>query len=139
VSFDPLISELGLEDEIVRIGYASHEEMVLAYNAAGVMVYPSSYEGFGMPVLEAMACGTPVVALDNTAFPEFAGGVACLLPDAQVSTLETGIADLLADQPRRERMAADGPRRAADYDWRIVTQRYLDLMLSVAPTGSRAA
>ncbi|MEP7308823.1 MAG: glycosyltransferase family 1 protein [Acidobacteriota bacterium] len=139
VSFDPLICELGLQDEIVRIGYASHAEMVQAYNAADVMVYPSSYEGFGMPVLEAMACGTPVVALDNTAFPEFAGGVACLLPDARVSTLETGIADLLADTPRRAQMAADGPRRAADYDWRIVTQRYLDLMLSVVPTGSRAA
>src|ERR1700747_2092426 len=99
--------------------------MVFVYNAADLFVYPSSYEGFGMPVLEAMACGTPVIALDNTAFPEFAGGVACLLPDAQVSTLETGIADLLADSLRRERMAVDGPRRAAEYDWRVVTQRYL--------------
>jgi glycosyltransferase involved in cell wall biosynthesis len=92
-----------------------------------------------MPVLEAMACGTPVVALDNTAFPEFAGGIACLLPDASVSTLETGIADLLGDEERRGRMAADGPRRAAEYDWRIVTRRYLDLMLSLVEARPRAA
>jgi glycosyltransferase involved in cell wall biosynthesis len=138
VSFDPLITELGLQSEVVKIGYASHAEMVLAYNAADVMVYPSSYEGFGMPVLEAMACGTPVIALDNTAFPEFAGGVACLLPDADVGTLETGITDLLGDGERRARMAVDGPRRAAEYDWRIVTRRYLDLMLSLVGPSSRA-
>jgi glycosyltransferase involved in cell wall biosynthesis len=139
VSFDPLIAELGLQDEILKIPYASHAEMVQAYNAADVMVYPSSYEGFGMPVLEAMACGTPVVALNNTAFPEFAGGVACLLPDGEVSTLETGITDLLRDEERLGRMAADGPRRAAEYDWQIVTRRYLDLMLSLVEASPRAA
>jgi glycosyltransferase involved in cell wall biosynthesis len=72
-----------------------------------------------MPVLEAMACGTPVVALDNTAFPEFAGGVACLLPDAQVSALETGIADLLADKPRRDRWRPKARGVPADYDWQV--------------------
>jgi glycosyltransferase involved in cell wall biosynthesis len=129
VSFDPLIAELGLESDVVKIGYASHADMVLAYNAASVMVYPSAYEGFGMPVLEAMACGAPVIALNNTAFPEFAGGVAMLLPDAEIETLANGIADLLADEGRRVRMAVAGPQRAAAYDWRIVTRRYLDLML----------
>jgi glycosyltransferase involved in cell wall biosynthesis len=130
-SFDSLIAAQGLEQDVVQIGHASHHELVRAYNAADLMVYPSSYEGFGMPVLEAMACGTPVVALDNTAFPEFANDVACLLPDAEVATLETAIASLLADPVRRLRMASDGPVRAAAYDWRIVTRKYLDLMLSV--------
>jgi glycosyltransferase involved in cell wall biosynthesis len=139
VSFDPVIDELGLQRDVVTIGYSSHADMVLAYNAAAVMVYPSSYEGFGMPVLEAMACGTPVIALDNTAFPEFAGGVASLLPDAAVGTLEAGIADLLADERRRAEMAVEGPRRAAGYDWRIVTRRYLDLMLPLVGASPRAA
>jgi glycosyltransferase involved in cell wall biosynthesis len=138
-SFDPLIAALGLQQDVVQIGHASHTELVQAYNAADIMVYPSSYEGFGMPVLEAMACGTPVVALNNTAFPEFAGDVACLLPDAAVSTLEAGIANLLADPNERGRMALAGPRRAAAYDWRIVTRRYLDLMLSVVQGRSQAA
>jgi glycosyltransferase involved in cell wall biosynthesis len=137
VSFDPLIAELGLREDVVTIGHADHSEIVLAYNAADVMVYPSSYEGFGMPVLEAMSCGTPVIALNNTAFPEFAGGVACLLPDAEVETLERGIIDLLNDDERRHRMAVDGPRRAADYDWRIITRRYLDLIVPLAQAGRR--
>jgi glycosyltransferase involved in cell wall biosynthesis len=80
-SFQTLADELGMSREIVTVPYASHEEIALAYNASSVLLYPSSYEGFGMPVLEAMACGTPVIALNNTAFPEFAGGVALLLED----------------------------------------------------------
>jgi glycosyltransferase involved in cell wall biosynthesis len=103
------------------------------------MVYPSSYEGFGMPVLEAMACGTPVIALNNTAFPEFAGDVACLLPDAEVETLERGFTDLLADDARRRQMRIDGPRRAAAYDWRIVTRKYLDLMIPLVERVGKAA
>lgn len=130
--FRRVIAELGLEPQIVVRGYVTHEEMPLVYGAADLVVYPSSYEGFGMPVLEAMACGTPVIALDNTAFPEFAGGVAHLLPDARVETLVEGIWTVLNDPQRRARMASEGPRRAAAYDWRLVTQRYLDLMVPIA-------
>ena len=97
-----------------------------------MLVYPSSYEGFGMPVLEAMACGTPAIALDNTAFPEFAGGVAWLLPDARVETLKTAMGALLVDAAERGRMAVAGPQRAAAFDWSLVTRRYLDLMIETA-------
>ena len=130
--FRQVIAELGFEAEVVILGYAHRNEMVLVYNAADLFVYPSSYEGFGMPVLEAMACGTPVIALNNTAFPEFAGGVAHLLPDARVETLAQGIKAVLGDLAWRERMADEGPRRAASYDWRLVTQRYLELMIPLA-------
>jgi glycosyltransferase involved in cell wall biosynthesis len=130
--FRQVISELGIKRDVVVKGYVTHAEMPLVYNAADVFVYPSSYEGFGMPVLEAMACGTPVIALDNTAFPEFAGGVALLLKDAQVETLCDGMRTVLRDAELRQRMAAGGPRRAAAYDWRMVTRRYLDLMIPLA-------
>jgi glycosyltransferase involved in cell wall biosynthesis len=131
-SFQRDIEMLGLKEDVVDIGYMSHEDLVLAYNAADMLVYPSSYEGFGMPVLEAMACGTPVVALDNTAFPEFAGGVARLLPDADVDTLARGIAGVLFDRGEREAMARKGPIRATQYDWRIVTEQYLQLLVHLA-------
>jgi glycosyltransferase involved in cell wall biosynthesis len=85
-----------------------------------------------MPVLEAMACGAPVIALDNTAMPEFAGGVASLLPDASVPTLTRGIEALVGDEARRAAMRVAGPARAAAYDWRLVTQRYLDLLIPLA-------
>lgn len=136
--FRQVITELGLEREVVVRGYASHPEMVLVYNAAELLVYPSSYEGFGMPVLEAMACGTPVVAMNNTAFPEFAGGVASLLPDARVETLATGIWDVLRDPARRARMSQEGPLRAQAYDWRLVTRRYLDYMIPIAERWDKA-
>jgi glycosyltransferase involved in cell wall biosynthesis len=134
--FRRVIAELGLEAEVVVRGYVTHDEMPLVYNAADLFIYPSSYEGFGMPVLEAMACGAPVIALDNTAFPEFAGGVAHLLPDARVETLVQGMWSVLSDPARRGSMAADGPKRAAAYDWRLVTQRYLDLMVPIAERWS---
>jgi glycosyltransferase involved in cell wall biosynthesis len=129
--FRAVIAELGLERDVVVLGHVGHDEMPLVYNAADLFIYPSSYEGFGMPVLEAMACGTPVIALDNTAFPEFAGGVAHLLPDARVETLVDGMRRVLTDEALRRRMAFEGPRRAAAYDWRLVTRRYLDIMLAL--------
>jgi glycosyltransferase involved in cell wall biosynthesis len=124
-----VIASEGLNRDVVVVGYMDHQEMVLAYNAADLFVYPSSYEGFGMPVLEAMACGTPVIALNNTAFPEFAGGVAHLLDNADVTTLKQGIDTVLNDPMLRQRMSMTGPRRAAGYDWHIIARRYLDLML----------
>ncbi|MGH7592378.1 MAG: glycosyltransferase family 4 protein [Gemmatimonadales bacterium] len=130
--FRSVIAELGLEHDVVIRGHVTHTEMVFVYNAAALFIYPSSYEGFGMPVLEAMACGIPVITLDNTAFPEFAGGVARLLPDAHIATLVSGMYEVLGDAPLRQRMAEDGPRRAAAYDWRIITRRYLDLMIPLA-------
>ncbi len=127
-SFAQDIRALGLEQDVIDVPYAGHDDIALAYNACAAMIYPSSYEGFGMPVLEAMACGAPVIALDNTAFPEFAGGVATLLPDAEVHTLVRAIWELLNDPERRQCMAEAGPRRAAEYDWHIVTARYLELL-----------
>ncbi len=133
--FRQVIEEDGLAKEVFVRGYVGHDEMPLVYNAADLFIYPSSYEGFGMPVLEAMACGTPLITLNNTAFPEFAGGVAHLLPDAAVPTLKEGILAVLSDAAWRERMSREGPKRAAAYDWRVVTRRYLDLMLPLV--GSR--
>jgi glycosyltransferase involved in cell wall biosynthesis len=131
-SIDAEIHALGLRDSVVVVPHAPHAEVALAYNACSIMLYPSSYEGFGMPVLEAMACGAPVIALDNTAFPEFASGVAKLLPDADPRTLETAILELLSDEPERARMRHLGPQRAAAYDWSIVGQRYLDILARLA-------
>lgn len=130
--FRKVIEELGLQNQVVVLDYVTHEEMPLLYNAANLFIYPSSYEGFGMPVLEAMACGTPVIALDNTAFPEFAGGIAHLLKDAEVTTLKEGMAAVLSDEAWQKQMSEDGPKRAAAYDWHILTRKYLDLMIPLA-------
>ena len=116
-----IISE-GVSQEVIVLGYLGHDEMPLVYNCAEVLVYPSSYEGFGMPVLEAMACGTPVITLNNTSFPEFALGVAHLLENGAVLTLRHGLETVLSDPVLRRRMSEEGPRRAAAYDWRVITR-----------------
>ena len=126
------IARLDLAREVIALSHLSHEEVALAYNAAALLVYPSSYEGFGMPVLEAMACGTPTIALNNTAFPEFAGEVAELLPDARVETLCRGIEAVLGDAALREHMARAGPARAADYAWPVIAAQYVALLKRVA-------
>jgi glycosyltransferase involved in cell wall biosynthesis len=136
--FRRAITAEGMDAHVIVRGYVGHDEMPTLFNAADLLVYPSSYEGFGMPVLEAMACGTPVIALNNTAFPEFAGGVAHLLENAEVETLQRGIFAVLSDAAWRQRMSQEGPVRAAAYDWRLVTKRYLDLMAPLAG-GLKAA
>ncbi len=130
--FRRVIDELNIKSEVFTLDYINHDEMFLVYNAANLFIYPSSYEGFGMPVLEAMACGTPLITLDNTAFPEFAGGIAHLLKDAQIPTLKEGISAVLKDEAWQKQMSADGPKRAANYDWHILTRKYLDLMTPLA-------
>ena len=131
-SFAGEIRRLGLDAAVVDLPYAEHDEIVLAYNACEMLVYPSSYEGFGMPVLEGMACGASVITLDNTAFPEFAGGVAMLLPDAEPDTLLEGMLTVIRDPSIRAQMRETGPQRAAAYDWHVVTKMYLDLLLQLA-------
>ena len=125
---EDLARAAGMEDRLRIISHAEHDMIALATNAADVVLYPSSYEGFGMPVLEAMACGRPVIALNNTAFPEFAGGIAYLAEDARPETLSRAITEIVNDASMRRRMEEEGPKRAAGYDWRIIAPRTMDLL-----------
>jgi glycosyltransferase involved in cell wall biosynthesis len=134
--FRQVITSEGLSEQVVVVGYADHQDLVLVYNAADLFIYPSSYEGFGMPVLEAMACGAPVIAITNTSLPEIAGGIAHLLKNADVPTLKEGIEAVLSDPAWRERMSKEGPKRAAAYDWHLVTKRYLELMIPLVTSRS---
>jgi glycosyltransferase involved in cell wall biosynthesis len=93
------------------------EELVTLYNAAEVFVHPSLEEGFGLPLLEAMACGTPVVAFDNSSIPEVAGGAAMLVPTGSVEAMSRRIVEVLGDAGLRQRLAARGLGRAAQFSW----------------------
>jgi glycosyltransferase involved in cell wall biosynthesis len=128
MSIAPVVKSLGLERHVTLIGHASHEKIRLAYNASTMLVYPSSYEGFGMPVIEAMACGTPVITLRNTSFLEFADGIGYLAEKGDVATLFHAMDEVLHDAPRRERMALLGVERAQAYDWKIIAKRTMGLI-----------
>jgi alpha-1,3-rhamnosyl/mannosyltransferase len=98
-----------------RLGYVTEAALPALYAHAEVLAMPSLYEGFGLPCVEAMACGTPVVAADRAALPEACGGAALLVdphdPDAFAAAL------LEAAGPERERLAAAGRARAASLSW----------------------
>ena len=87
------------------------------YAIADGLAYPSLYEGFGLPVLEAMAHGTPVLTSDRSSLPEVAGDAALLVDPVEVSAIAKGLVELVGDGELRERLAAAGPRRAAAFSW----------------------
>jgi alpha-1,3-rhamnosyl/mannosyltransferase len=108
----------GLDDTMIRwLGYFSDEHLPLLYQGAEAFVLPSFAEGFGLPVLEAMACGTPVICSDNTALPEISGGAACLAPALEPEAWVEAIDSVLSHPDLRQRMRADGFRHASKFSW----------------------
>jgi glycosyltransferase involved in cell wall biosynthesis len=106
-----------LGDSVRLTGFVSDEVLCSLYHAARVVWFPSRYEGFGIPVLEAMACGTPVVASDNSSLPEIAGDAACLVPTHSRSAHLDALEFMLRDESARQEMIARGKNRASKYTW----------------------
>lgn len=99
-------------------GFQEEAQLVALYNAAELVWFPTRYDGFGMPVIEAMACGTPVISSDTTGIPEVAGDAALLLPPERMDDHVDAISGLLRDAPARQRMSELGRARAARYTWK---------------------
>jgi glycosyltransferase involved in cell wall biosynthesis len=111
------IEALSLRDAVVFPGYVGSEELPLWYNAATAFAYPSLYEGFGMPVTEALACGTPVVTSTSSSLPEAAGGAALLVDPEDVEAIATGLTRILDDDTLREALTERGLAHARTFDW----------------------
>jgi len=112
----------GYAGELVFTGYVPDADLVALYNAAAVFVYPSLFEGFGLPPLEAMACGTPVVCSNTSAFPEVVGDAALTVDPRDPEALAAAIATVLGDANMRANLAAAGLRRAAYFSWETTTR-----------------
>ncbi len=111
------VERLGLTRDILFPGFVPADELPWWYRAADVFAYPSLYEGFGLPVLEAMASGIPVMTSTVSSLPEVAGDAALLVDPCDVEAMAQAIARLLHDKSLREELVARGLRRAAGYSW----------------------
>ncbi len=111
------IARLRAAGQLVWFQGATDAQLHLLYNAATVAVLPSLYEGFGLPVLEAMACGTPVLASNRASLPEVAGDAGTLLPPDDPDAWAAALHELIEDRIRREAAIAAGLRQAARFSW----------------------
>jgi glycosyltransferase involved in cell wall biosynthesis len=112
-----LVRELGLGESVQFAGYVSPEELPYWYSAATIFVYPSLYEGFGLPVLEAMACGTPVITSSVSSLPEVAGDAAVLVDPRDIDGLARAIRQLLGSSDTRASLSRAGLQRASLFTW----------------------
>ena len=124
-----LAEQLGIADDVVWVGGVPLEETVQFYRAADVFVYPSFNETFGLPILEAMATGCPVVTSDTSAMPETAGGCALLADPHDPESIADAI--VKACGPEGERLRASGLERAAEFTWDATAERTLDVYREV--------
>jgi glycosyltransferase involved in cell wall biosynthesis len=112
-----LVEELGMGDRIVLPGYVRADDLPALYAGAEALAFPSLYEGFGLPVLEAMACGTPVLTSRVSATAEIAGDAALLVDPQSIGEIRDGLRRLLADPELRQDYARRGIERASQFSW----------------------
>jgi len=136
-SVHEMIDKLNIRDRIEQLGYVEEEDMPALYSMASVYVYPSLYEGFGLPVLEAMQCGCPVVASNATSIPEVAGDAALLFDPHDVHAMAAAMLKVLTDARTREELVASGIRRAATFSWRRCAETMLAVIRRSSAAGAR--
>lgn len=111
------IRELGLGNQVRFTGYVDDDQLPLWYNAASALVFPSLYEGFGLPIVEALACGTPVIAADTSSLPEAGGDVALYFDPQDAGALAGHLARVLDDPSVSRHAQGAGPSHAAQFSW----------------------
>jgi glycosyltransferase involved in cell wall biosynthesis len=122
-----MAESLGVGPWVSATGYVSREELRSLYGLAEIFVYPSLAEGFGLPILEAMACGTPVVASASTCMPEVAGDAALLVDPLDEGAIAAAIRRLVEDPELRRELRWRGLARASGYAWRTTAERTLEI------------
>jgi glycosyltransferase involved in cell wall biosynthesis len=126
------ICRLGLERRVLLTGYVDEEALACLYGGASVFVYPSLYEGFGLPLLEAMACGCPVICSNTSSLPEVSGDAAVLFDPEDAAALADAIDGVLNDVHWRQSLVDQGLRRARLFTWHNTALRTLEVFAKVA-------
>ncbi len=129
------VKRLNLGERIIFLDYVPETDLPFLYNAASVFVYPSLYEGFGFPPLEAMACGVPVITSDKSSLPEIVGDAGILVNPEDAGEIREAIISVLDDGSLKRKMVRKGLKRAKQFSWRKCAEETLRLYKKVG-TGS---
>jgi len=121
------ITGLHLEDDVMSLGYLPEDDLPALYNLADVLVYPSKYEGFGLPALEALACGTPVIASNKSCFPEILGDAAVLVDSDDCNDLAECMHSVISGASSRVVMRQRGFERAKLFSWERAAKETLEI------------
>jgi glycosyltransferase involved in cell wall biosynthesis len=127
-ALEALISELGVADSVRLTGWLPRQEVYRLYQLALAFVYPSAFEGFGMPVLEALAAGIPAACSDIPPLREVAGEAALFFDPADEDALDASLGRITSDNELRARLAAAGPERARPFTWERTALRTLEAL-----------
>jgi glycosyltransferase involved in cell wall biosynthesis len=111
------IKELGLSEAVLWCEHVSDQDLAQFYNVGDVFAFPSRYEGFGLPLLEAMACGTPVVCSNAASLPEVVGDAAIMVPPQDAQGLADALYEVLTEQKLRDELRRKGLRRVRRFTW----------------------
>ncbi len=122
---DDLIEQL---PNVRKLGYVMDEDLAAILSGATIMAYPTLYEGFGMPVLEAMALGVPVLTSEGGATEEVAGDAACLVNPHSLESIHSGLLKLITDQEYRGSLSRKGLQRSRKYSWDYSAEQLIDLL-----------
>lgn len=126
-----LVQELGLSEQIILAGYSHDDDLPLLYNAADLFIYPSSYEGFGLPPLEAMACETPVITARNSSLPEVAGDAALFVDPLNLEEMADAMYQVLTNERLRRDMVGKGALQAQKFSWEQTAKKTLAVYQSL--------
>ena len=130
------VRSLNLGDSIRLIGFAEHDDMPALYSLATLFVYPSLYEGFGYPPLEAMACGAPVITSNTSSLPEVVGTAAITVDPTDDTDLARQMASVLTDPELRDRLAQQGKVQAGRFRWDTMARDTLAILESAGADDS---
>ena len=121
------VEELGLTNKVHFTGFVADEELIYLYNGAQVFVYPSFYEGFGIPVLEAMACKIPVIVSNTSSLPELVGDAGMLVDPHSQEGFAEAMRKVLGDKDEAERLSEKGYLRSANFSWEKSAKALMDI------------
>jgi len=120
------IAKRSLENHIVRTGFISSQQLQCLYSTAEMFIFPSLYEGFGFPIVEAFSCGCPVISSNTSSIPEVAGDAALLIDPHDENQLKQAVVSLLENPARRNELCLKGTRQVTNFNWVDCASKFLE-------------